>query len=343
MSNCCKTSPFQISLCAVIFIVVLRLAIGWHFFYEGIHKFEPSADFSAKGFLGMAKGPAAGLFYSLLPDLDAVQRLEIQSVTDGDAKEYKTFVAYEKAWKEYLTKFIEQHGLTAADKSELKAETEAIYDRYLRSLREGATEIESSVDAYKASMERFNTTKATTANSTPFEQKRRWDAMMDYRRESDGWIKLLESLSAGFQSDLARAISPDLAGDAGHIVTDPEKAWIPNPCVKKQMCLLDLSVMYGLSAIGICMMLGFCNRLACLGGAAFLLNVILTTWPIPGVHPALPTAVGNFLFVSKDAVELVALLMLASMPAGRWGGLDYFLWNCFGGKKLANKVGLGDD
>jgi hypothetical protein len=43
--------------------------------------------------------------------------------------------------------------------------------------------------------------------------------------------------------------------------------------------------------------------------------------------------VGNFLFVSKDVVELLAMLVLMSVPSGRWGGLDYFLWN-YGGKQI---------
>ncbi len=79
--------------------------------------------------------------------------------------------------------------------------------------------------------------------------------------------------------------------------------------------------------------------LCLVGGAAFLVNVILTTWPVPGVYPPLPSAVGNFLFVSKDVVELVAMLFLASIPAGRWAGLDYFLWHC-GGKQICKRFGL---
>ncbi|MDR3198788.1 MAG: hypothetical protein LBU34_13050, partial [Planctomycetaceae bacterium] len=63
---------------------------------------------------------------------------------------------------------------------------------------------------------------------------------------------------------------------------------------------------------------------------------ILTTWPVPGVYPALPSAVGNFMFISKDSVELLAMLFLASIPAGRWAGLDYFLWH-YGGKQLVKK------
>jgi hypothetical protein len=42
------------------------------------------------------------------------------------------------------------------------------------------------------------------------------------------------------------------------------------------------------------------------------------------------------MFISKDSVELLAMLFLASIPAGRWAGLDYFLWH-YGGKQLVKK------
>jgi len=319
-------------------IVLLRIAIGWHFFYEGIHKFEPSADFSAKGFLGMAKGPAASLFYDMLPDLHGLQRLEIGTVKNTAGKEVKTFIVYENAWNDFYARFVKQHKLDEDQKKQI----DTIFHRYLDSLRDGAADVAQDVAAYKASLDRFNTMRETIRNDAEFEQMRRWDAMMAYRREAEGWINMLNSMGNGLQSDMARVVSSQLAGDRGHIVTVPEKAIIPNPVASTQMRLLDLSVMVGLSAIGLCMILGFCNRLACLGGAAFLVNVILTTWPVPGVYPPLPTAVGNFLFVSKDGVELVAMLLLASLPAGRWGGLDYFLWHC-GGKKIAAKFGLNDE
>jgi uncharacterized membrane protein YphA (DoxX/SURF4 family) len=324
--------PFRFGFVAIVLLVLLRIAIGWHFFYEGLHKFDPAEGFSAKGFLGVAKGPTAELYYNMLPDLDGLQRLEIESVKDAKGKERKTFIAYENAWNEFYTRFLDRHTLDEKQ----KIEAANIFNRYLESLHDGATDVEKDVEAFKKSKERYEETKQILRNDTSFEQKRRWDAMMKYRSEAGTWINMLDGMTNGLQSDLARLVSPQLAGDNGHIVTKPEKVWVPNPCVQSQMRLMDLAVMYGLSAIGLCMMLGFCNRLACLGGVAFLVNVILTTWPVPGVYPPLPTAVGNFMFVSKDGVELLAMLLLASLPAGRWAGLDYFLWH-YGGKQLAKK------
>ena len=57
-----------------ISLVVLRTAIGWHFFYEGYYKLivpawshdgQLLADWSAAGYLRGATGPLAGLFHQM--------------------------------------------------------------------------------------------------------------------------------------------------------------------------------------------------------------------------------------------------------------------------------------
>jgi len=54
----------------MIAITVLRVAIGWHFLYEGIAKLTASS-WSAAGYLKQARGPFADLFKGLAgnPDL----------------------------------------------------------------------------------------------------------------------------------------------------------------------------------------------------------------------------------------------------------------------------------
>ena len=387
----------RLACCAIVFIVLLRIGIGWHFFYEGVHKFDPAAGFSSEGFLGIAKGPTADLYYWMLPDLEGIQRIAIASIDDENGKERKTFTVYEDAWKEYFKNYLMTYSSLAKSSADAEyivnagtekfaewvkekipspkedgtksyagvdiVEAKAIYNRYLGSLREGAADVERDVEAFLKSRERFLETRRTIRNSASFEQERRWNLMMQYRHEAAVWTRMLTEMGNGLQSDLGRLADPELAGQRGEIVTAPERNLIPpnkfsdinfpvpqinitvplenpyinvkdlNLSVKSRMELMDLTVMVGLSAIGLCMMIGFCTRLACLGGAAFLVNVILTTFPVPGVYPEIPSMIGNFMFVSKDVVELLALLVLACIPSGRWGGFDYFLWN-YGGKQI---------
>ena len=60
-------NKFQIGVAAVVMLVLLRVAIGWHFLYEGVWKISHADKFSAEPFLSQAKGPAAPLFYAMLP------------------------------------------------------------------------------------------------------------------------------------------------------------------------------------------------------------------------------------------------------------------------------------
>ncbi|MGL6227468.1 MAG: hypothetical protein ACRC10_12685 [Thermoguttaceae bacterium] len=348
----------KVSICtvAVILIVLLRLAIGWHFLFEGLHKFNPRSNFSALGFLGQAKGPTADLYYMMLPDLDGTKRLVVTPKEEVEVFKYvelvptapgaapkstersvdrlPTLAAYENAWKEFKTAFEAKYELSDSQQKEI----DSIFGQYIAGLREYAAEIEAPVQKYVESLERFRQEKAAGTNDAPHQRQRIWDAEMGFRRESGVWIAELDKMGDGLQSAFGRILSPELAGSTKKIVTGPEKVIIPNPCVQSQMRLLDLSVTYGLTAIGLCMMLGFCNRLACLGAAAFLTNVCLSQFPWPTIYPPTPDMIGHFMIVSKDFVELIACLLLAALPAGRWGGLDFFLWN-FGGRRIAKAYG----
>lgn len=47
-----------------IVLVLLRFAIGWHLFYQGIGKFR-AVQWSARGYLEASWGPLAGLFHAI--------------------------------------------------------------------------------------------------------------------------------------------------------------------------------------------------------------------------------------------------------------------------------------
>jgi len=71
-------------MATVVLLVVLRLSLGCHFFYEGVWKIENADEFSAEPFLTQAKGPAAPLFYAMVPDLDGRERLKVEPLAAGD-------------------------------------------------------------------------------------------------------------------------------------------------------------------------------------------------------------------------------------------------------------------
>src|SRR5260370_33680281 len=88
---------------------------------------------------------------------------------------------------------------------------------------------------------------------------------------------------------------------------------------------VDYLVSYGTLAIGACLLLGLFSRLACISGAIFLLLLYLAMPPFPWLpDPPRPTE-GHYLFVSKNLIEMIALLALATTRSGRWAGLDGLL------------------
>jgi len=120
-----------------------------------------------------------------------------------------------------------------------------------------------------------------------------------------------------------------------NVLHDDQKARGRLPVRWTQTDLLNLAVTFALTAIGLCLMIGLCTRLAALGGAAFMVMVVLTQFPWPTVSPPAPPVVGHALLVNKDFVEMVALLVVAATAVGRWGGLDFFLYHWFGRPLLA--------
>jgi hypothetical protein len=79
--------------------------------------------------------------------------------------------------------------------------------------------------------------------------------------------------------------------------------------------------MYGLCAMGICLILGFLTPFAALCAAGFLAMIYLSMPPWPGLPPN-PKAEGHYWIVSKNLVELIACLLIATTASGHWFGLD---------------------
>lgn len=330
---------FQIGLLAVVFLVLLRVSIGWHFLYEGLHKFNPRHEFSAESFLAVAKGPTAELFYMLLPDLDGVGRLAVAEIEE-DGKKFLTFPVYEDAWLRFRAQFEKQF---APDEDQIE-EMDAVHLQFLQSLRSGAADVSQAIEQYKGGLERHRAEVASGTNNAAHQQARNWDGMMKLRTETKQWLSELNGMSVGLQNGFWRILSSEqqAIGKNPAIVTRPEKTWVPNPIIPKQLDAMNMGVTIALTAIGACLMLGLCTRLACLGGAAFLASVVLSQFPLANIYPQMPSMIGHFMFVSKDFIEMLALLALMAMPSGRWGGLDFFLWN-FGGKCVCKKYGCCAD
>jgi len=81
--------------------------------------------------------------------------------------------------------------------------------------------------------------------------------------------------------------------------------------------------MWALVIFGGAMIVGLFSRLSALGAAGLLLMFYLAMPPWPGV----PEAPGpeHSMIINKNLIECLACLALATIPTGRWIGLDAFI------------------
>ena len=83
----------------------------------------------------------------------------------------------------------------------------------------------------------------------------------------------------------------------------------------------DLITMWGLTAVGLLLILGLFTRLASVGGIGFILLFYLCNPPFVGYFYAIPSE-GSYLIVDKNLVEAAALLVIFATGSGRFAGLD---------------------
>ncbi|MCA9102972.1 MAG: hypothetical protein KDA63_17560 [Planctomycetales bacterium] len=296
-------------------LVVLRVAIGWHFMYQGLWKLE-EPDFSSEGFLRQAKGPFAERFYAMVPDYQGRDRLDRE-------KQLARLSGIRGA-------AIEKYGLDEAQQAELAAR----YDQRVWEL-ESLLGTEKSPGALSEDLDKHmhewdRLAKAENdpaAGDVPYKQQRNWEKRKKLEGEAKPWLEEIA------------AIESELVADVDAVLNDQQRARgeiLPEP---SPLAGFDRFLIGSLIAIGVCLTAGLLTRLAALGGAAFLLGVVLSQPPWPSIYPPPPPAVGPALIVNKEVIEMIALLVLAALPVGRWGGLDFFIHHLLFGRRSPQATG----
>ena len=97
----------------------------------------------------------------------------------------------------------------------------------------------------------------------------------------------------------------------------------------------NLVTMYGLTIVGVLLILGLFTRLAAIGGIGFVVLFYLCNPPFVGYFYSIPTE-GSYLIVNKNLVEIGALLVILTTGSGQFAGLDRIVHALFAPKpKLA--------
>lgn len=283
----------------MLFLILLRTAIGWHFTTEGLAKFhEP---FSAEGYFRNATGPLAPYFRAMIADADGRQRLARGA--DGLPDHLKA------EWTAELDRYASHYGYTTEQRDEAqKALTAAEHDAdaWFRD-----QENRDRVDKYLARLETLRRVEGDP-NALEAAEKQSWKDRKSVEAERkelmapiDAWTKALREkwTSLGKESPQAK---------------------IPVPAPASRLEWINWLTKYGLVAAGVCLMAGLLSRLAALYGAGFLTLLYLAMPPWPGTPPA--PGPGHDWIVNNQLIEALACLVIMALPTGRWIGLDALIF-----------------
>lgn len=169
------------------------------------------------------------------------------------------------------------------------------------------------------------------ARLADYENRKKDYAELVSRKSVDlGRSTLFAKLTAT-KADIA-TVRTDLVKDGEGFLTDAKADLVKlagldakdapvEPMPKSKILMLDYLTMGTLTAAGACLIIGFGTRIAALACAGFLILTYLTHPPFPWIANP-PGTEGNPVFINKNMIEAIALLLIASVPSGSWLGID---------------------
>jgi uncharacterized membrane protein YphA (DoxX/SURF4 family) len=311
ISTMSRHYPGFLAACSII---LLRVAIGWHFLNEGTEKYESFQEgtnpFSAEIYLRNSAGPLAPFFRSMIPDVDGKEILDtptLAALWKKDVERISSHYSFDKVERALADKILADNELWLTqwwDNPE-NAEKRKKY-------RDELTQVE---------------TKEQDPKAMSYELERCWEARRGLEADRKSLSLPLIERGKSLQEAVSKIATPNQLQSAGPSSRPPDQLWYIN-----QMTT------YGLIAIGICLITGFLTPFAALCAAAFLAMIYLSIPPWPGMPPN-PKAEGHYWIVSKNLVELLACFVIATTPSGYWLGIDALAFGWLRRRRLARQQG----
>ncbi len=147
-----------------------------------------------------------------------------------------------------------------------------------------------------------------------------WGKIQSKRAELVGPVKALESEMKGKAQELLS-------------VEQLKRGPVPEPWTTLRIS--DMMTIAGLTILGAMLILGIWTRFAAVMAAVMLFMFYAAMPPWPGV-PAIPGPEHSFI-VNKNFIEVIALLAVATLPTGRWFGVDGMIGRYFSQRRLARE------
>jgi len=283
-------SSICIGWLAAAAIFLLRIGIGVHFLDEGWSKLEHPKPFSA-GFFGSAKGPLAPYYKNLVWDADGLFRLDAKSTL--------------AVWDDYRGRIVSHYGF---DEKQQKAAADTA-KRYSDRLKQFLASKNETIDEYVLFLERRD--KNTADQSRQLASLQTHDARIagETNKLRAELVPPLDRLAKDYEDAMNSLATQEQWTRHGRLaISKPGRTALDTETLDRVVPWFD-------AAVGVCLILGLFTRPAALCAAAFLGSICLSQWPLAsGAAP-----------IYNQAVEALALLVLAAVGAGRFLGLDWFL------------------
>jgi uncharacterized membrane protein YphA (DoxX/SURF4 family) len=323
-----------------VFLVLLRLVIGWHLLFAGVVKFRPEYR-GSEGYLRESSGPLAPAFWWLAGD-HLVDELSARPL--GPNQDPATAPAQDRfpptlgaEWDAYFELFVRHYGLDPKQQELARAKLEQQKEATAEWLVNGTKEVKKT-SPYGPPVEQTRTTPQRVedyvAKREAIRARQRGEYAISlhtlFAADKTRELQADKAELSRMRSDLSKDLDDRTAAmkEALRDVLEPkqaEKGPVPEPVRvgwtdMTRLDWIDFQVRWGLVLVGAALLLGLFTRTACVAGAVLLLSFYLAVPPLPGIPEAL--RVEGYPYINKNLVEMLALLTLATTASGRWAGLD---------------------
>lgn len=299
------------STLAILGIVILRLAIGWHFLCEGYTKLREKKPFSA-AFFGAAKGPTQPLFRSFIWDYDGRARLDQKRVQEALDRFHEQAVAHFDLKDDPATK----KNYAKQAKNILNIRKKGVSDFFAINGED--------IKVYLKGLDRRGKVEGDPGRvEVESLQGQVQKIAVDLRKDVGPWLAQIDATFSNLERELNKIGARATQGEVGPLrLQRPDEHLVRAETVDSFIPYFDFT-------IGVLLILGLFVRPATLVGAIFLGMVVSSQLPgFPGVAP-----------VYYQVVELAVMIALFATNAGRFAGLDFFLGQLFRRRRGATVEG----
>jgi uncharacterized membrane protein YphA (DoxX/SURF4 family) len=323
-------SRYRLCWCACAALVLLRVAVGWHFLYEGLWKIDSwrkgTKPFSAEGYIANSSGPLRSWFRAQLDDPDGLERLQPAGIVGR--------------WERTIAELDRKYGLSEEQKTSARKkirELELAKEAYFNDLAN-----KSKIDAYREEIQKVAEDEQSDPAFVREHAGVRRKELVKVRDEllgtADAWNRSLrEHVTAALNPEQIERESNEGLGLTARLKLPFDLNWSEDDLYN-----INRATMLGLTVCGGLLVVGLFSRLSALG-AAMLVASFYACNPAPPLGPGMLGDPGHYLYVNKELVECLAALVLATIPTGRWLGLDALIRGLITRRLSATVFGTPDD